>query len=156
MPNLAVMTTAGHVYMEQQTTEAVWDGLFQELGSRLYRQTLMPDHNAIWKSLWFAFVLHQDNGDLMSLYMRYNPSNDSFLITDYEGSHIININIESLNNSNQTAIAGKIFPDGNYNSIQSITNAWSNGITFGQLCSFLFHNHACPGVQPGFFMSDYI
>ncbi|WP_413862310.1 FmdE family protein, partial [Methanobrevibacter sp. UBA417] len=46
--------------------------------------------------------------------------------------------------------------DGNWFNIQSLTNAWAGDLAFDQLVTFLFHGHACPGVQPGFFMTDYI
>ncbi|WP_407379785.1 FmdE family protein [Methanobrevibacter sp.] len=156
MPNLMVLTSAGYVMINEQSTEACWDGLFEELGSRLSRKTLLPDHKAIWTPLWFNFLLKQDDGSLMSIYMRYNEDG-TFFIGEYNGSQVYNINITTLNNS---AISGGIsanaYPDGNYFSIQSISNAWSAGPAFDQIMSFLFHNHACPGVQPGFFMVDYI
>ncbi|WP_292796530.1 FmdE family protein [Methanobrevibacter sp.] len=156
MPNLMVLTSAGYVMINEQSTEACWDGLFEELGSRLSRKTLLPDHKAIWTPLWFNFLLKQDDGSLMSIYMRYNEDG-TFFIGEYNGSQVYNINMTTLNNS---AISGGIsssaYPDGNYFSIQSISNAWSAGPAFDQIMSFLFHNHACPGVQPGFFMVDYI
>lgn len=156
MPNLMVLTSAGYVMIDEQSTEGCWDGLFEELGSRLSRKTLLPDHKAIWTPLWFNFVLNQDDGSFMSIYMRYNKDG-TFFVGEYNGSHVYNINMTTLNNS---AISGGIsksaYPDGNYFSIQSISNAWSAGPAFDQIMSFLFHNHACPGVQPGFFIVDYI
>ena len=156
MPNLMVMTSAGYVMINEQSTEACWDGLFEELGSRLSRKTLLPDHKAIWTPLWFNFVLNQDDGSLMSIYMRYNE-NGTFYIGEYNGTNLYNINITTLNNSAVSGgISSEAYIDGNYFSIQSISNAWSAGPAFDQIMSFLFHNHACPGVQPGFFMVDYI
>lgn len=156
MPNLMILTSAGYVMINEQSTEACWDGLFEELGSRLSRKTLLPDHKAIWTPLWFNFLLKQDDGSLMSIYMRYNEDG-TFFIGEYNGSNVYNINMTTLNNS---AISGGIsasaYPDENYFSIQSISNAWSAGPAFDQIMSFLFHNHACPGVQPGFFIVDYI
>ena len=156
MPNLMVMTSAGYVMINEQSTEGCWDGLFEELGSRLSRKTLLPDHKAIWTPLWFNFLLKQDDGSLMSIYMRYNEDG-TFYVGEYNGSKVYNINMTTLNNS---AISGGIskeaYIDGNYFSIQSISNAWSAGPSFEQIMSFLFHNHACPGVQPGFFIVDYI
>ncbi|WP_304123965.1 FmdE family protein [Methanosphaera cuniculi] len=156
MPNFEVLTTAGYTFLNQQSTEAVWDGLYEEFGVRLTRQTLLPNHRPMWKPLWFTFVLKQDDGKLMALYVRYNENNNTFFVSDYEGSHINNINIEALNNSNMSSISSVAFPDGNWFNIQSLTNAWANDLAFDQFCTFLFHGHACPGVQPGFFMSDYI
>ncbi|MBE6509655.1 MAG: formylmethanofuran dehydrogenase [Methanobrevibacter millerae] len=156
MPNLMVLTSAGYVMIKEQSTEGCWDGLFEELGSRLSRKTLLPDHKAIWTPLWFNFLLQQDDGSLMSIYMRYNEDG-TFFIGDYNGSQVYNINITTLNNSALSGgISASAYPDGNYFSIQSISNAWSAKPAFDQIMSFLFHNHACPGVQPGFFIVDYI
>ena len=156
MPNLMVMTSAGYVMINEQSTEACWDGLFEELGSRLSRKTLLPDHKAIWTPLWFNFVLNQDDGSLMSIYIRYNEDG-TFYVGQYNGSNVYNINMTTLNNSAVSGgISSEAYIDGNYFSIQSISNAWSAGPAFDQIMSFLFHNHACPGVQPGFFMVDYI
>ena len=156
MPNLMVLTSAGYVMINEQSTEACWDGLFEELGSRLSRKTLLPDHKAIWTPLWFNFLLKQDDGSLMSIYMRYNEDG-TFFIGEYNGTQVYNINMTTLNNSALSGgISASAYPDGNYFSIQSISNAWSAGPAFDQIISFLFHNLACPGVQPGFFIVDYI
>ena len=48
MPNLMVLTSAGYVMLNEQSTEACWDGLFEVLGSRLSRLTLLPDHKAFF------------------------------------------------------------------------------------------------------------
>ena len=143
MPNLMVMTSAGYVMINEQSTEACWDGLFEELGSRLSRKTLLPDHKAIWTPLWFNFVLNQDDGSLMSIYMRYNEDG-TFYIGEYNGTNLYNINMTTLNNSAVSGgISSEAYIDGNYFSIQSISNAWSAGPAFDQIMSFLFHNHAC-------------
>ena len=157
MPNFEVLTTAGYVFMDQQSTEAVWDGLYQELGVRLTRETLLPNHRPMWKPLWFTFVLKQDDGKLMALYVRYNKDDGTFFVGELNGSHINNIGIETLNNSQMSsALQKSAFPDGNWFNIQSLTNAWANELQYDQFLTFLFHGHACPGVQPGFFMSEYI
>ena len=156
MPNLMVMTSAGYVLINEQSTEGCFDGLYDVLGSRLSRKTLLPDHKAIWTPLWFNFILKQDDGSLMSIYMRYNEDG-TFFVGEYNGTKTYNINITTLNNSALSGgISKEAYPDGNYFSIQSISNAWSSEPAFDQIMSFLFHNHACPGVQPGFFMTDFI
>jgi Protein containing a metal-binding domain shared with formylmethanofuran dehydrogenase subunit E len=45
---------------------------------------------------------------------------------------------------------------GFFGNIQSIANAWRVNPRYDQLITFLFHDHACPGVQPGFFISDMV
>lgn len=155
MPNLMVLTSAGYVLINEQSTEACWDGLFEELGSRLSRKTLLPHHKPIWTPLFFNFALKQDDGSLMSIYMRYNE-NGSFYVGNFNGSQTYNFNISVLNSSVSGKINKQVYIDGNYFGIQSISNAWNGEPAFDQLITFLYHNHACPGVQPGFFIADYI
>lgn len=156
MPNFEILTTAGYSYINQQSTEAVWDGIYEVFESRLSRFTLLPDHRPMWKPLWFTFVLKQDDGKLMAVYVRYNQ-NGTFFVGSYNGSHVNDIGIQTLNNSKlSSGISSNAFPDGNWFNIQSLTNAWAGDLAFDQLVTFLFHGHACPGVQPGFFMTDYI
>lgn len=159
--DLAVLTSAGYVYLNGQTTEATWDGIFEVLGSRLSRSTLLPIHMGLWKPLWFDFVLRGFDGTTMSnVYLRYNPNNDTFFIgnnTATDGNLVNDIGPAALNNASKVGNLSKyVIPDGNWFNIQSIANAWRNDPSFDQLITFLFHDHACPGVQPGFFITDYI
>lgn len=158
-PNLAVLTSAGYVYLNGMVTDMAWDGIYEELGSRLTRSTLLPIHTAPWKPLWFTFSLKGDDGiTLDSIYMRYDPLTDSFVVgTGADGKQVNNIGPAALNNQAQlTNLNKNVFKDGNIFNIQTIANAWRNDPPFDQLLTFLFHNHACPGVQPGFFLSDYV
>ena len=157
--DLAVLTSAGYVYLNGQTTEATWDGIYDVLGSRLTRSTLLPVHMGVWKPLWFNFVLRGADGTTMStVYLRYNPLNQSFFVgTNNDSKQVNDIGPAALNNATKVSNLGKyVIPDGNWFNIQSIANAWRNDPAFDQLMTFLFHDHACPGVQPGFFISDYI
>ncbi len=157
--DLAVLTSAGYVHLNGQSTEATWDGIYDVLGSRLSRSTLLPVHTAIWKTLWFAFVLREADGKTLStVYLRYNPSNNTFFVgTNTNGKGVNNIGPAALNNSTMLSVLNnRVIPDGNWFNIQSIANAWRNDPAYDQLLTFLFHNHACPGVQPGFFITDYI
>lgn len=155
--DIMVLTSAGYVLLNGQSTEGCWDGLFDVLGTRLSRNTLLPVHQAIWSPLWFNFILKQSDGSLMSIYMRYNEEDDSFFIGDYNGTQTYNLNMSTLNDSALSAgIRESAYPDGNYFGIESISNAWSDGIQFDQLMSILYHNNACEGIFPGFFMADYI
>ncbi len=157
--DLAVLTSAGYVYLNGQTTEATWDGIFSVLGSRLSRSTLLPIHMGVWKPLWFNFVLRGADGTTMSsVYIRYNPLNNTFFVgTNIDGKQVNDIGPVALNNATKVSNLGTyVIPDGNWFNIQSIANAWRNDPSFDQLMTFLFHDHACPGVQPGFFITDYI
>ncbi|MDP2836100.1 MAG: FmdE family protein [Methanobacteriaceae archaeon] len=157
--DLAILTSAGYIYLNGQTTEATWDGIFDVFGSRLSRSTLLPIHMGIWKPLWFTFVLRGLDGNTMNtVYLRYNSNNNSFFVgTNTNSSQVNDIGPKALNNATKVSNLSKfVIPDGNWANIQSIANAWRNDPAFDQLITFLFHNHACPGVQPGFFMTDYI
>ena len=155
--NLVVLTSAGYVYFNGQLMDRTWDGLFNELGVRMSRSTLLPIHTAPWKPLWFTFVLRGADGVTMdTLYLRYNGT--GFQVGNGTNNpQISDIGPKALNNSTTVSyLNSQIFVDKNYFNIQSIANAWRNDPAFDQLMTFLFHDHACPGVQPGFFISDYV
>jgi len=89
--------------------------------------------------------------------MRYDPVTKQWIVTNgSDGNKVNDIGPAALNNKTQLSNLNKVFPDGNFFNIQSIANAWRNNPEFDQLVTFLFHDHACPGVQPGFFITDYI
>ena len=155
--DVMVLTSAGYVLLNGQSTEGCWEGLYDVLRTRLSRGTLLPVHQAIWNPLWFNFILKQSDGSLMSIYMRYNEENGSFFISDYNGTQTYNLNISTLNNSAlSSGIRESAYPDGNFYGIESISNAWSDGIAFDQLMAVLYHGSACESLFPGFFMADYI
>jgi len=152
-----VLTSAGYVYFNGQLMDRAWDGLFNELGARMSRSTLLPIHTAPWKPLWFTFVLRGADGLTMdSIYIRYTGT--GFQVGNGTNNPQINdIGPKALNNSTTVSYLGsKVFVDKNFFNIQSIANAWRNDPAFDQLMTFLFHDHASPGVQPGFFISEYV
>ncbi|RAP51395.1 MAG: formylmethanofuran dehydrogenase [Methanosphaera sp. SHI613] len=155
--DFAVFTSAGYVYLEGQETVLVRDGLYETLGKSLYSKDMLQYHQALWKPLWFAFIMRNPNSDdVYAAYLRYNPDG-TFFVGDLNGSKVVNIGIDTLNDSEKLAEIQKTFmPDGNWFSIQTIANAWKSNPNFDQIMSFLYHNHVCPGVQPGFFITDYV
>ena len=52
---LTVFTSAGYVRVNGQVVDMTMDGLYQILGSRLSRATLLPVHNARYNQLYFQF-----------------------------------------------------------------------------------------------------
>lgn len=60
--NLAVLTSAGYVYLNGTPTDGCYDGIFSVLGSRLSMKNLLPAHNPFYKPLWFTFVLKGADG----------------------------------------------------------------------------------------------
>ncbi|SFL60608.1 Protein containing a metal-binding domain shared with formylmethanofuran dehydrogenase subunit E [Methanobrevibacter olleyae] len=155
--DFAVFTSAGYVYLDGQETVKVRDGLYESLGTSLYSKNMLQYHQALWKPLWFAFILrHPDTKEVHAAYLRYN-SDGTFFIGDLEGDKVIDIGINTLNDSAKLRKIEKTFaPDGNWFSVQTIANAWRSHPVFEQILSFLYHNHVCPGVQPGFFITDHI
>lgn len=155
--DLGIFTSAGYVYLNGKETVAVRDGLYEIAGATLYSKNLLQYHQALWKPLWFTFILRNPNSDVLySVYLRYNPDGTWF-VGELNGSNVVDIGIETLNSSAKVKAIQKTFmPDKNWNNIQSIANAWKSNPNFDQIMAFLYHNHVCPGVQPGFFITDYI
>lgn len=149
-PDFGVFTSAGYALLNGQTTEATWDGIESVFGSRLSRSTLMPIHVGLWKTLWFSFVLR--NGTVLNtVYLRYNDSSKDFVVNIVNDEDMNDIGIDAINNNPKySALA----PD--HSGMATIANAWAYEPPFDQLITFLFHDHACPGVQPGFFLTEYI
>lgn len=155
--DLGVFTSAGYVYLNTQETADIRIGLNKALGATLTSSTLLPIHVAVWKPLWFTYVLRNQNSDeLMAVYLRYNPDG-TWYIGQVGGEQVCDIGPNALNNSNMVKkLSTSFIPDGNWFNVQSIANAWKAYPEFDQLITFLFHDHACPGVQPGFFITDFI
>lgn len=152
------LTDAGYAFLNGQDTVVVRDGLHEVLGGTLYSQNLLSLHQAVWKPLWFAFAIRYPDSDLVDMiYLRYNPDTKDFFVGTLDGNRVVDIGFETLNNSDKLkAIAKSFVPDGNWFNIQSIVNAWNEHPLFDQMATFLYHAHVCPGVQPGFFITDYI
>jgi len=75
--DLTVFTTAGYVRVNEQVMDMTMDGIYQILGSRLSRATLLPVHNARYNPLYFQFSLEKD-GAVISKTLTYNPENGTF------------------------------------------------------------------------------
>lgn len=152
------LTDASYAFLNGQETVVVRDGIYEALGGTLYSQTLLNLHQAAWKPLWFAFAVRYPDSDEVNLaYLRYNPSTKDFFIGDLDGKKVANIGFETLNNSAKLRQIEKTFvPDSNWFNIQTIVNAWNEHPLFDQMSTFLYHAHVCPGVQPGFFITDHI
>lgn len=69
---LTVFTSAGYVRVNGQVMDMTMDGIYQILGSRLSRATLLPVHNARFNPLYFQFSLENPNGTVTSKTIYYN------------------------------------------------------------------------------------
>ena len=154
------LTDAGYAFLNGQDTVIARDGLYEVFGGTLYSQNVLSLHQAVWKPLWFAFAIRYPDSDLVNMvYLRYNPDTKDFFVGDFNGTgtRVVDIGFETLNNSAKLRAIEKSFvPDGNWFNIQTIINAWNEHPLFDQMATFLYHAHVCPGVQPGFFITDYI
>ncbi|MGN0176353.1 MAG: FmdE family protein [Methanobrevibacter sp.] len=156
--DVLALTDAGYAFLNGQDTVIARDGLYEVLGGTLYSQNVLSLHQAVWKPLWFAFAVRYPDSDLVNMiYLRYNPDTKDFFVGTLDGDKVVNIGFETLNNSAKLRAIEKSFvPDGNWFNIQSLINAWNEHPLFDQMATFLYHAHVCPGVQPGFFITDYI
>ncbi|MGC9517914.1 MAG: FmdE family protein [Methanomicrobiales archaeon] len=171
-PNLRVLTTAGYVRLDGQSTEIIWDGIYDVLGSRLSRTTLLPIHSALWSPLWFSFYLvrpgegiagtagkfgkfsftmDEDDHFLYGLYMYYDPVTKQLVMTkDSEN--------KSIHDIGPACDQSKVKPlfDPHFNNVHTIANAVVYDPPFDMLLVYLFHNHMCPGVSPSGLIADTI
>ena len=154
--NLVVITSAGYVYLDGQPTDPCYDGIFDILGARLSRKNLLPVHQPFYKPLWFTFVLKgYDGKTLDSVFIIYDPTTKQLVAKESSnGTKVNDIGPEALNDRLRDSENAKIFGSVYFN-IESIANAWKYDVPYDQLMTFLFHNHVCPGVQPGFFITEY-
>ncbi|MGE0064999.1 MAG: FmdE family protein [Methanobacteriales archaeon] len=167
------MTSAGYARLNGQDTSPVWDGIYEVLGSRLSRKTLLPVHSALWGQLWFTFIIKsgsytsdiigksggfrkfsfnitEEDEILYAIQLIYDPIKGFIISNDTRGP-VYDIGA-GWNYTNPTV--SKVFK--NWNSIVTIANAWSYDPPFDMLMVYLFHNHVCPGVSPSYLIADYI
>ncbi|WP_321423646.1 FmdE family protein [uncultured Methanobacterium sp.] len=71
--NLTVFTSAGYVRVNGQVMDMTFDGIYDVLGSRLSRATLLPVHNARFNDLYFQFSLEY-NGTVITKTIWYNST----------------------------------------------------------------------------------
>ncbi|WP_455240940.1 FmdE family protein, partial [Methanothermobacter tenebrarum] len=170
---LLVLTSAGYARLNDQDTSPIWDGIYEMLGSRLSRKTLLPVHSALWSQLWFTFILKdgsyatniigkpggfgkfsfnitEEDKILYAVQLIYDPIRGFIISNDTRGP-VYDIGA-GWNYTNPTV--SRVFK--NWNGIVTIANAWSYDPPFDMLMVYLFHNHVCPGVSPSYLIADYI
>ncbi|MGJ7028102.1 MULTISPECIES: FmdE family protein [Methanothermobacter] len=156
--DLVVLTSAGYSRLNGQDTSAAWDGIFDVLGSRLSRATLLPIHRPLWKPLWFTFVLRGYDGVTMdAVYIYYDPATGQLVASNAsDGKYVNDIGPRTLNSTALTDKVSKVFAMDGWFNIQTIANAWRHDPPYDQILTFLFHDHACPGVSPGYIITEHI
>lgn len=128
--NLYVLTSAGYVRINGTPTSMVFDGIYEVLGSALYKKTLFPVHTPIWKDLVFDFYWVDPN----------NVTNDSSFSLKYDVA------------KDELIVIGNTTRNANY----ILQNAIKYDPPYDVLIGWLFHNHVCGGSAPGYLIADYI
>lgn len=113
--DLVVQTTASYVYVNGQITDLALDGIYEVLGSRLSRSTLLPMHQTPWKILYFCFTLRGADGETMdAVYMYYDTITEQLIVgTGSDGKQVNNIGPVALNDNTQlNNLKNNVFKEG--------------------------------------------
>ena len=154
-PCLLALTSAGYARLFGLPTTYAWDGIFEVLGSRLTRRTLLPVHSSLLGTLWFAFSLLSD-GRAYSVYLRYDPVTlDLVPGRTQDGRAVHDIGPETLNDNAKLNLVRPVF-GAHFSSVQTIANAMRHDPPFEMVMVYLFHNHVCPGVSPAWLIADHV
>jgi formylmethanofuran dehydrogenase subunit E-like metal-binding protein len=143
-PGLCVLTDAGYVKVDGETTRGCIATLREETGCSIGDGNLLTIHRSVNKPLWFAIF---DNETTDCVYAVYK--NEAFTITK--------VNIDGKDattsdgwNAMKAAIGSDAF------SIVVIANAWGYGAPNDLLKCADLHNHLCPGLSSGYLIAEYI
>lgn len=124
--DLTVFTSAGYVRVNEQVMDMTMDGIYEVLGSRLSRATLLPVHNARFNDLYFQFTLVKDGTYISkTIYYIYNETTAKWELVEKAGGCIID----------------QVLP---YDPPYDVLMAW------------LWHNHVCGGSTSGYLITDYV
>jgi hypothetical protein len=143
-PSLCVLTDAGYVKVDGETTQGCIATLRKKTGCSIGDGNLLTIHRSINKPLWFAIF---DNETKDCVYAVYK--NGAFTATK------VNIDVENATTSDGwNAMKAAIGPDAF--SIVVIANAWAYGTPSDLLKCADLHNHLCPGLLSGYLIAEYI
>jgi len=78
--DLKVLTSAGYARLNGQATDMTLDGIYEVLGSRISRSTLLPVHSSMWTQLWFDFTLINGT-NLITKTIYYDTTTNSLAIS---------------------------------------------------------------------------
>ena len=143
-PGICVLTDAGYVKVDGETTQGCIATLRKETGCSIGDGNLLTIHRSIDKPLWFAIF---DNETKDCVYTVYK--NGAFTATE------INIAEENVTTSDgwnamKAALGSDAF------TIVVVANAWGCGAPYDFLKCTEFHNHLCPGLSSGYLITGYV
>jgi len=144
-PSLCVLTDAGYVKVDGNTTECYIGTIEQETGCSIEARNLLPIHRSVDKPLWFTIF---DNETKDCVYAVYK--NRVFTTT-------AKVNIDGENaitsdgwNAMKAALGSDAF------TIVGVANTWGYGAPNDFLKCAEFHNHVCPGLSSGYMIAEYV
>lgn len=161
-PDVVVLTDAGRVLVDGQTTEKIISGITKVSGLQNSDNTLFQINRAEWNDLWFYFY---DNDTGKGLYLVPEESffnlsaaaveslspEDAFSTVSLVTGDIYQM-LEDTNagNATQKALGGNAF------SLVSLSNGWAYGAPYDLMYAASLHNHFCPGVSSGYIIVKYV
>lgn len=160
--DVVVLTDAGRVVVDGQTTEKVISGITKVSGLQNGDSTLFQINRADWKDLWFYFY-NRDTGKGLYLvpkegYFRLTdaaveslPPENAFSTIEVVSGDIYQM-LEDTNAGNKTqeVLGADAF------SLLSLANAWAYGAPYDLMNAASLHNHFCPGVSSGYILAKYV
>lgn len=176
-PNILALTDAGYIAnIGKYSSEGALNGVMMTAGVSRGEGNLVNVHRGCDKPLWFAFF-DKETGDC--IYLEVNKGNlKSWLDKEAAGT----VDLSKFMEVGADALFSKISqenidPDeliteegakawnhnfdektfgGNEFSILTISAVWSKGISNEFLRTAEFHNHICPGLTSGYYMTQYL
>ncbi len=143
-PGICVLTDAGYVKVDGNTTQGCIATLRKETGCSIGDGNLLTIHRSVNKPLWFVIF---DNATKDCVYAVYK--NGAFTATE------INIAEENVTTSDGWNMAKNALGSDAF-TITCIANAWGYGAPYDLLKCAELHNHLCPGLTSGYLIAEYI
>ncbi len=150
--DLLVITDAGHVIINNETTARAYDGVMDGSGTSYGKGDLIQVNRPIYAKLWFAF---------------YNKKNNKCIYIEVENISKfkvvkVKINPKELITKSGAKSWNEYFESkklgGNEFSIITIATVWRfyPNVTRYMINAIELHNHVCPGLISGYFIAKYL
>ncbi|MCD4814995.1 MAG: hypothetical protein K8R06_01185 [Methanosarcinales archaeon] len=141
---LCVLTDAGYVKVDGETTQACIATLRKETGCSIGDGNLLTIHRSINSPFWFVIF---DNATKYCVYTIYEDGAFDATKVNIDGE---NATTSDGWNAMKDALGSDAF------TIVTIANACGYGAPYDFLKCVEFHNHLCPGVTSGYMLADYL
>ncbi len=160
-PNVLVLTNAGRVMVNGQTTERAVSGITEVAGLQNGDNTLWQVNRAEWMPLWFYFH-NKESGEVLYLEPDeacYTKSPADLAATSlpdtFSKAIVVTGDLEMM--LADTEVGNATMRDlGDASSLLPIANAWAHGAPYDLMSSVMLHNHFCPGVSSGYLLAKYV